>query len=158
MFICYCSPPFCFSRFLRVMVVPPDRPPLFEIWGEALWRLLARWTLLDVVQSISHTKSGCFSTCPIDSAICIFFQSFPTFCYFVYHLLLRPGTGRFFRNRRCDFQQSNVAMLVFCFFFLHSFKFACLFKIYIRSLLAHFAVLPLRSRRAQPINKLELQQ
>ena len=46
----------------------------------------------------------------------IFFQSFPTFCYFVYHLLLSPGTGRFFRNRRCDFQQSNVAMLVFCFF------------------------------------------
>ena len=78
----------------------------------------------------------------------IFLQSFPTFCYFVYHLLLCPGTGRLFRNRRCDFQQSNVAMLVFC-FFLHSFKFACLLEINIRSLLAHFAVLPLRSRRAQ---------
>ena len=49
----------------------------------------------------------------------IFLQSFPTFCYFVYHLLLRPGTGRFFRNRRCDFQQSNVAMLVFFFFCIH---------------------------------------
>ena len=46
----------------------------------------------------------------------IFFQSFPTFCYFVDHLLLRSGTSRFFRNRRCDFQQSNVAMLVFCLF------------------------------------------
>ena len=79
----------------------------------------------------------------------IFFQSFPTFCYCVYHLLLRPGTGRFFRNKRCDFQQSNVTMLEFC-FFLHSFKFACLLKILICSLLAHFAVLPLRSRRAQP--------
>ena len=63
----------------------------------------------------------------------IFFQSFPTFCYFVYHLLLRPGTGRLFRNRRCDFQQSNVAMLVFC-FFLHSFKFTCLLEINIHSL------------------------
>ena len=35
-------------------------------------------------------------------------------------------------------------------FFLHSFKFACLLEINIRSLTAHFAVLPLRSRRAQP--------
>ena len=76
MFICYCSPFFCFSRFFRVMVLPPDRPPLFEIWGEALWRLRARWTLLDVVQSISRTKSGCFSTCFIDSAI---FYLFPIF-------------------------------------------------------------------------------
>ena len=133
MFICYCSPPFCFSRFLRVMVVPPDRPPLFEIWGEALWRLLARWTLLDVVQSISHTKSSCFSTCSIDIAIFYLFPihrycnflSFPTFCYFVYHLLLSPGTGRFFRNRRCDFQQSDVAMLVFCFFCIHLNSRAC---------------------------------
>ena len=76
MFICYCSPFFCFSRFLRVMVLPPDRAPLFEIWGEALWRLRARWTLLDVVQSMSHPKSGCFSTCFIDSAI---FYLFPIF-------------------------------------------------------------------------------
>ena len=34
-----------------------------------LWRLRARWTLLDFVRSISHTKSGCFSTCFIDSVI-----------------------------------------------------------------------------------------
>ena len=80
----------------------------------------------------------------------IFFQSFPTFCYFVYHLLLRPGTGRFFRNRRYDFQQSNVAMLDSV-FFLHSFKFACLLEINIHSLSSgsHIAVSPLRSRRAQ---------
>ena len=80
----------------------------------------------------------------------IFFPSFPTFYYFVYHLLLSPGTGRFFRNRRCDFQQSNVAMLAFC-IFLHSFKFACLLEIKTHSLSSgsHIAVLPLRSRRAQ---------
>ena len=102
------------------------------------------------MQSISHTKSGCFSTCSIDSAIFIFFQSFPTFCYFVYHLLLSPGTGRFFRNRRCDFQQSNVAMLVFFFFCIHLNSRACSKYTFIRSLLAHFAVLPLRLRRAKP--------
>ena len=90
-----------------------------------LWRLRARWTLLDVVQSISHTKSGCFSTCSIDSAIFYLFPNFSTFCYFVYLLLLRPGTGRFFRNRRCDFQQSNVAVLEFCFFCIHSNLRAC---------------------------------
>ena len=39
-----------------------------------LWQLRARLTLLDVVQFISHTKSGCFSTCFIDSAI---FYLFP---------------------------------------------------------------------------------
>ena len=104
------------------------------------------------MQFISHTKSGCFSTCFIDSAI---FYLFPIFshvsCYFVYHLLLRFRTGRFFRNRRCDFQQSNVAMLEFCFFFFFASNInsrACL-KYTILSLLAHFAVLPLRSRRAQ---------
>ena len=64
------------------------------------------------------SKSGCFSICFIDSVI--FFYLFPilshVFRYFFYHLLLRPGTGRFFGNRRCDFQQSNVSMLAFCFF------------------------------------------
>ena len=39
-----------------------------------LWQLRARCTLLDVVQSISHTKSDCFSTCFIDSVI---FYLFP---------------------------------------------------------------------------------
>ena len=78
-----------------------------------LWRLRARWTLLDVVRSISHTKSGCFSTCFIDSVIFYSFSNaFTRFPLFIYHLLLGPETGRFFRNRRCDFQQSNVAMLV----------------------------------------------
>ena len=55
----------------------------------------------------------------------IFFPSFPTFYYFVYHLLLSPGTDRFFRNRRCDFQQSNVAMLEFCLFCIHVNSRAC---------------------------------
>ena len=105
--------------------------------------------LLDVVQFIPIRNLAVSQHAPPIVQFFIFFQSFPTFYYFVYHLLLRPGTGRFFRNRRCDFQQSNVAMLVFC-FFLHSFKFACLLEINIRPLLAHFAVLPLRSRRAQP--------
>ena len=36
---------------------------------KVVWRLRARWKLLDVMQSISHTKSGCFSTCFIDSVI-----------------------------------------------------------------------------------------
>ena len=122
LFLIYCftsnTPPFCFGRFLCVMAAPPDRPPLFEIWGEALWQVRARWTLLDVVQSISHTKSGCFSTCFIDGVFFfffIFFQSLHTFSVIFHHLILRPGTGRLFRNRRCNFQQSNVAMLVFCF-------------------------------------------
>ena len=115
-----------------------------------LWRLHARWTLLDVVQSISHMKSGCFSTCSIDSAIFYLFPIFSHILLFCLYLLLSPGTGRFFRNRRCDFQQSNVAMLVFC-FFLHSFKFTCLLEINTHSLSSgsHIAVLPLRSRRAQ---------
>ena len=63
----------------------PTSPPLFQIWGEALWRLRARWTLLDVVQSISHTKSGCFSTCFIDSAI---FYLFPIFLHVFHYLFI----------------------------------------------------------------------
>ena len=46
----------------------------------------------------------------------LFLKPFTHFSLFFYHLLLRPGTDKFFGNRRCDFQQSNVAMLVFCFF------------------------------------------
>ena len=50
-----------------------------------LWRLRARWTLLDVVQSISHTKSGCFSTCFIDSAI---FYLFPILSHVFRYLFI----------------------------------------------------------------------
>ena len=73
-FIFYSSPPFCFSRFLRVMVAPPDRPPLLEIWGKLCGDYVFVARCLDVVQSISHTKSDCFSTCFIDSVI---FYLFP---------------------------------------------------------------------------------
>ena len=52
-----------------------------------VWRLLARWTLLDVVQSISHTKSGCFSTCSIDIAI---FYLFPIFSHVLLFCLSSP--------------------------------------------------------------------
>ena len=111
--------------------------------------LTHRWQLFDCSACGDYVLVGrCWTSCnlfpirylavsqhvPSIVQFFIFFQSFPTFCCFVYLLLLRPGTGRFFRNRRCDFQQSSVAMLEF--FFLHSFKFACLLKIYIRSHLA----------------------
>ena len=57
----------------------------FEGFVKGLWRLRARWTLLDVVQSISHTKSGCFSTCFIDSA---FFYLFPIFSHVFRYLFI----------------------------------------------------------------------
>ena len=59
-----------------------------RVWVELkLWRLRARWTLPDVVQSISHTKSGCFSTCSIDSAI---FYLFPIFSHVLLFCLSSP--------------------------------------------------------------------
>ena len=59
-----------------------------RVWVELkLWRLRARWTLPDVVQSISHTKSGCFSTCSIDSAI---FYLFPIFSHVLLFCLSFP--------------------------------------------------------------------
>ena len=127
MFIFYCLPPFCFSRFLRVMVVPPDRPPLFEIWGKLCgdYVLVGRcWTSCNLfpIRNLAVSQHV--------SSIVRFFLSFSNpftrFPLFVYHFLLRPGTGRFFRNRRCDFQQSNVAMLVFCFFARNINSRACL--------------------------------
>ena len=39
-----------------------------------LWRLRARWSLLDVVQSVSLTKFDCLSAFLIDSVIFIFFS------------------------------------------------------------------------------------
>ena len=50
-----------------------------------MWRLRARWTLLDVVQAISHTKSGGFSTCFIDSAI---FYLFPILSHVFRYLFI----------------------------------------------------------------------
>ena len=136
MFICYCSPLFCFSRFLRVMVVPPDRHHSSKSGGKLGddYVLVGRcWTSCNLFPVRNLAVSQHVSSIV---RFFIFFQSFPTFfCYFVYHLLLRFGTGRFFRKRRCDFQQSNVAMLVFC-LFCQKYKFACLLKIYFRSFLA----------------------
>ena len=56
-------------------------------WALGLWRLNARWTLLDVVQSISQTKSGCFSTCSINSAI---FYLFPILSHVLLFCLSSP--------------------------------------------------------------------
>ena len=95
---------------------------------DLLWRLRARWSLLDVVQSVSQTKSDCLSAFLIDSVIFIFFSCEYCAFYIFYHLFLCPGTGRFVRNRRRDFWQLNVAIPRVV-FFLRLYKFSCLLKI-----------------------------
>ena len=50
-----------------------------------MWQLRARWTLLYVVHFISHTKSGCFSTCFIDSVI---FYLFPILSHVFRYLFI----------------------------------------------------------------------
>ena len=91
-----------------------------------LWQLRARWTLLDVVQSISHTKSGYFSTCSIDSAI---FYLFPIFSHFVILFIFSSSV-----LEKVGFSEiegvisSKPTWQCLIFFFLHSFKFACLLK------------------------------
>ena len=92
-----------------------------------------RCSLLDVVQSRVFPIRNLTASQHVLLIVCFFYlfpDPYTRFPLSFYHLLLRPGTARFFGNRRCDFQQSNVAMLVFC-IFLHPFKFACLLKIYL---------------------------
>ena len=82
-----------------------------------MWRLCASWSLLDVVQSVSQTKSNCFSGFLIDSVIFYLFSqvNIAHFTFF-HHRFLCPGTGRFVRNRRRDFRQLNVAIPHVAFF------------------------------------------
>ena len=106
----YCSASIRGASSARMLL---HRPPFLTGCGD--YMLVGRcWTSCNLfpIRNLAVSQHA-----PSIAQFFIFFQSFPTICYFVYHLLLRPGTGRFFRNRRCDFQQSNVAMLEFCFFF-----------------------------------------
>ena len=52
----------------------PEENTLSSLVGKKLWRLRARWSLLDVVQFIFQTKSDSFASFFIDS---LFFKSFP---------------------------------------------------------------------------------
>ena len=95
-----------------------------------LWRLRARWSLLDVVQSVSLTKSDCLSAFLIDSVIFIFF--YVNIAHFMYIFFITFSSVL----EQADLSEiegvisgnSTWPYLVLC-FFLRLYKFSCLLKI-----------------------------